>query len=139
MRTLGKKSGKRRSVAAIQMAPMIDMVFLLIVFFMCVSSISQAGLRREVDLPESEESEVPEDLSNRITVSIDSEYRIFLNASLIEKNRLSRALSNIAVESSDLKLNVRADQSVPYGEVKAIMRAAAEAGISEIVYATHQK
>ena len=46
---------RRRELSAeeFQMAPMIDMVFLLLVFFMCVSSLAQADKRTPVELPES--------------------------------------------------------------------------------------
>jgi hypothetical protein len=44
------------------MAPLIDMVF-----FMCVSSLAQADRHLSIALPESAESDVPDDLSNRGT------------------------------------------------------------------------
>lgn len=49
------------------MTPMIDMVFLLLVFFMTVSTLAQAERAKEVDLPESAESDVPgaSELSDR--------------------------------------------------------------------------
>jgi biopolymer transport protein ExbD len=53
-----------------QMAPMIDMVFLLLVFFMCVSSMAQADKAIPLELPESEASKVPKDLSDRGTLSM---------------------------------------------------------------------
>lgn len=139
MRTLSKNSGKRAENANVQMAPMIDMVFLLLVFFMCVSSISQAGLRVEVDLAESEKSEVPDDLSNRVAVSVNADKQVFLNAEMIDEMELKEALSRIASESAETKLIIRADESVPYVEIKGIMSSAAAVGIVEIVYATHQR
>ena len=48
-----------------QMAPMIDMVFLLLVFFMTVASVAKSQRQVELDLPESEESKVPEDVSEQ--------------------------------------------------------------------------
>tara|TARA_B110000037_G_C16973315_1_gene445963 strand:+ start:469 stop:888 length:420 start_codon:yes stop_codon:yes gene_type:complete len=139
MRTLKRQGGKGREIAGVQMAPMIDMVFLLLVFFMCVSSISQAGLQIEVDLAESDRSEVPEDLSNRVMVSIDSEGRVFLNAQLMEDGQLMGELEKAVSSSESLKLNIRADRSVHYSDVREVMKVAAGIGISEIVYATHQR
>jgi len=62
------------------MAPMIDMVFLLLVFFMCVSSLSQAGHRVELNLPESTSSETPKDLSKRLLLSIQKDGSFYLGA-----------------------------------------------------------
>ena len=44
------------------MTPMIDMVFLLLVFFMTVSTLAQADRQVELELPESASSDVPNDL-----------------------------------------------------------------------------
>ncbi|HBR92976.1 MAG TPA: biopolymer transporter ExbD, partial [Opitutae bacterium] len=41
------------------MTPMIDMVFLLLVFFMTVSTLAQADRAKKLDLPESAQSDVP--------------------------------------------------------------------------------
>ena len=49
------------------MTPMIDMVFLLLVFFMTVSTLAQADRAKKLDLPPSAQSDVPEaeDLADR--------------------------------------------------------------------------
>ncbi|MEN8862889.1 MAG: biopolymer transporter ExbD, partial [Lentimonas sp.] len=62
------------------MTPMIDMVFLLLVFFMTVSTLAQADRRVKLDLPESSQSDVPEDLADRGTISLDADGVIYLRA-----------------------------------------------------------
>ncbi|MCC5788171.1 MAG: biopolymer transporter ExbD, partial [Opitutales bacterium] len=69
---------KQRPSEAFQMAPMIDMVFLLLVFFMTVGTLAQADRTVELDLPESEESRVSEDLSGRGIISVREDGAIFL-------------------------------------------------------------
>ncbi|MFU8849344.1 MAG: ExbD/TolR family protein, partial [Opitutales bacterium] len=66
---------KRRHQAPedFQMAPMIDMVFLLLVFFMTVASVAQNQRQVKLDLPESDESKIPEDASGRGILSVDAE------------------------------------------------------------------
>ncbi len=120
------------------MAPMIDMVFLLLVFFMCVSSITQAGTQIKLDLPDSTTSEVPKDLSHRLTLSIQEDETIFLNGRHVASEDLEQELRELMKSFPELKLRIRADQSVPYERVKIVMKKAAAAGIQDYIYATYQ-
>jgi biopolymer transport protein ExbD len=121
-----------------QMAPMIDMVFLLLVFFMCVSSLSQAGRRTPVELPASAESKVPTDLSDRATVSLLADGTIFIGPERSDLGTLSTRLRRAIAEKPGLRLEVRGDRGVPFAEMRKVLRVCAEAGAAEIIYATHQ-
>ena len=122
----------------VPMAPMIDMVFLLLVFFMCVSSMSQAGHRVELDLPESTASETSKDLSNRVILSIKADGIFYLGGALVEEARLEERLKSLSESYPELKLRIRADRSVAYRDVKRAMQAATSAGISDYLYGTLQ-
>jgi len=120
------------------MAPMIDMVFLLLVFFMCVSSLSEAGNKVEVDLPKSNVAKVPDDLSGRITVAVKENGDVYLGGREVGKSALRTQLEILVSESFALKLRIRADANTEFSEIREIMRIAAEVGISDVIYATHQ-
>jgi len=120
------------------MTPMIDMVFLLLVFFMCVSSLAQADKKLKLDLPESTESKVPEDLTDRGTVSVDAEGRVYLGATPVELERLTEAVRTELARRPDLRVLVRAERSVAFREIRKVLKACAEAGAGEVVYATFQ-
>ncbi len=120
------------------MAPMIDMVFLLLVFFMCVSSLSQAGHRVELDLPESTASETPKDLSNRVILSIQKDGTVFLGGLRVEGDALEGRLRDLQERFPEIKLRIRADQATEFAEVKSAMAAASKAGISDYIYGTIQ-
>jgi biopolymer transport protein ExbD len=121
-----------------QMAPMIDMVFLLLVFFMCVSSLSQADKRTPVALPESVESKVPEDLQNRAMVTVQSGGAIHVGGEATDLAGLGRRLRDALAKNPRLRLQLRADARLTFAEIKKVLRACAEAGAYEIIYATHQ-
>lgn len=120
------------------MAPMIDMVFLLLVFFMCVSTLAIAEKSRPVELAESRESKVPEDLSDRVTISVEADGTVFVGMDPATFDALRDRLQARLSDRGNVKVHVRADQRVPYGEIKKALRLCAEAGASEVVYATHQ-
>lgn len=120
------------------MAPMIDMVFLLLVFFMCVSSLAQADKRTPVELPESIESKVPEDLKDRAIVTVQAGGNVFIGGEATDLPDLGRRLRTSLAENPRLRLQVRADRTATFAEIKTVLRSCAEAGAYEIIYATHQ-
>lgn len=134
---------RRRKVAAPEedfpMTPMIDMVFLLLVFFMTVSTLAQAEKSIEVDLPESVESDVPKDLADRGTISIDAEGNIYLGMSEHDIASMKTIIESSIEENPELRIHVRADQRTPYESIRRVLRACAEVGAYEVIYATHQK
>lgn len=120
------------------MTPMIDMVFLLLVFFMTVSTLARADKQVKLDLPESVESDVPEDLSDRGTVSLDAEGNIYLGARALDLDAMQAEMKKALEMNPELRIHVRADQVTPYREIKKVLRACAEVGAYEVIYATYQ-
>lgn len=120
------------------MTPMIDMVFLLLVFFMCVSSLAQADRKLKLDLAESTESKVPEDLSNRGVVSVAADGRVYLGATVVEIERLKEAIREELSRRPGLRVLVRAEKSVAFREIRKVLKACAEAGAGEVIYSTVQ-
>jgi len=120
------------------MAPMIDMVFLLLVFFLFAGTFARASKPREVELAQSDQSQVPEDTSARLTVTLEADGRIFLGDEAIELPALGKVLREAHAENPDLGLNLRANRETPYREVRAVLKRSSEAGISDVIYATHQ-
>lgn len=123
----------------IPMAPMIDMVFLLLVFFMVVSTVAQAEKFKEVELPKSEESEVPEDASGRGTITVDAEGNIYHGAARIDLAEMKTRIRSALADNPELTIYVRADQAANYGAIKKVLKGCAEAGAFEVIYATNQK
>lgn len=120
------------------MTPMIDMVFLLLVFFMTVSTLAQADRRVKLDLPESSQSDVPEDLADRGTISLDADGVIYLRAEPQSLETMQAAIKQSLAENPELRIHVRADQATAYSEIKKVLRACAEVGAYEVIYATYQ-
>jgi biopolymer transport protein ExbD len=121
-----------------QMAPMIDMVFLLLVFFMTVSTLAQAQQRVELDLPESEEAKVPEDLANRTPVSIQRDGTLYWGAQPVPREELVERLAGLLAAEPDLRVQVRADHDTPFEHVRTALQACAEAGAYDVLYSTYE-
>jgi biopolymer transport protein ExbD len=121
-----------------QMAPMIDMVFLLLVFFMTVATVAQSQRRVELDLPESFESRVPDDVSARGILSVNADGDYFIGEQRMALEEIAVAIRARLREQPDLRVQVRADRSTEFGAIQALLKTAAEAGAFEVIYATYE-
>jgi len=116
------------------------MVFLLLVFFMTVSTLAQADRAKKLDLPESAQSDVPEagDLADRGTLSLDADGTIYLGLEPITLEAMQRTMQASLEANPELRIHLRADQATPYGAIKKVLKACAEVGAYEVIYATYQ-
>jgi biopolymer transport protein ExbD len=122
------------------MTPMIDMVFLLLVFFMTVSTLAQADRSKKLDLPQSAQSDVPDadNLPNRGSISIDAAGVIYLGMEAVSLEDMQATMKASLEANPELRINLRADQATPYAEIKQVLKACAEVGAYEVIYATYQ-
>lgn len=135
----------------IDMAPMIDMVFLLLVFFMVASHLQSEEYIRIEDIPRAESATMPDDRSDRVIVSLldhpeTGEVSIHLGHAVVDEETLRETMverNERFLERSTgderLKLFLRAPSGMEHGEVRRIMRIAAEAGILDIIFATYER
>ena len=121
------------------MTPMIDMVFLLLVFFMTVSTLAQSERSVDLNLPESASSIVSDNLNNRGTISLDAQGQIFLGMQLKTLQQMKSVIKASLADNPDLRIHVRADQATPYKAIKKVLRTCAEVGAYEVIYATYQE
>ncbi len=104
---------RHATITGFNMTPMIDIVFLLLIFFMTVSQISRA-LDHPVDLPKAKHGGQPIESVN-ITINLDVDGNIFVANQPMSLEQLSIALAGelarVNQEPARLKILVRCDRS----------------------------
>ena len=121
-----------------QLAPMIDMTFLLLIFFMVTTKISKEQIKEEVKLPVASNAIIPEDVSNRGIISIDAQGRYFIGQEIADKKRLAEYLKKRFENTPPLRLYIRADQKTSGKKIKEIMKMAADAGAVDVIFGSYQ-
>ena len=121
-----------------EMTPMIDIVFLLITFFMTVTSFSTAELVN-VDMPYAKQAKVPEDSRDRQFVSIDINGKYFLGGQPSDLENIKNTLALRNSTKGFKGVYLRADKKTPYKYVSDLMKACAEAGVYDIIFGTLQE
>ena len=122
------------------MAPMIDMVFLLLVFFMTVSTLAKEA-RPETELPLSESASVPSAAPPRDIISIlpgSSGYQLFWYNSLVEEDKLAALIKDGEKGGSAPGILLRGPPEAPWSEFERIMEVLRETGVHEVTLATFE-
>jgi biopolymer transport protein ExbD len=125
--------------AKIQMTPMIDMTFLLLVFFMVTSKITKEQKKLDIKLPIAATAKMPDDLSGRDIINIGAHGQLYTGDTAVDLPQLRRYLRQRLIDYPPLKVLVRADAQTPAKQIKEVMRAAAEAGAIEVIFSAYNK
>ena len=120
-----------------ELTPMIDIVFLLIAFFMTLISFISAELV-ELKLPDANQASIPEDPGERQFISIDQEGKVFIGATESSYTALPNALNTMRAQYPNLKVFLRADAQTSHRFVNQAMEACAEAGIFDLIFASNK-
>jgi len=127
---------KKRRRVAINITSLIDVVLLLLIFFMVSTNfIEQPGMK--LDLPDSETAS--SSAGNDLEVIIQPDGDIFFNGNAITIEDLRAQFEKLAGESSDQSLLLKADKSVTHGTVMEVMDIARINGIQKIIIASTKK
>ena len=128
---------RNREEVSVNLTPLIDVVFLLLIFFM-VSTTFTKETHLAIDLPESSGALQPEQLQQiEITISKSGEFSVngqgLVNGQL---QTLKRALSKVSEGDSQRPLIITADANTPYQSVVRAMDAAGQLGFTNLSMTT---
>lgn len=124
---------KRLTKSIINLTPMVDMLFLILLFFLVTSSfIEQPNIRLE--LPSTKYASTSKIEERTLTISQDG--KLFYQNKPVERKDLITVLKDAFSRQDDKTLVLRADKNVPYGVVVDVMDAAKGAGLKRIVAPT---
>ena len=130
---------RRREIkkARIEIIPMIDTIFFLLVFFM-ISTLSMArysGL--PVNLPKAATGQQPPSESAAVTVGPDG--KVSIDKQEVARERIAEILRARLAKNSELLVLINADEKVEHGIVVEIMDAARQAGVTKMAIAVKPK
>ena len=123
---------KGRLSGGLELTPMIDVVFLLMIFFLVASKLDEADRFIDVVLPKASAAKPLTSRPREFLVNIDREGNYFVGARPIAISDLQTLLKQAAVDNPKRQtVIVRADENVAHKFVVAAMNACVEAGIED--------
>jgi len=122
----------------VDLTSLIDVVFLLLIFFMVSTTFERQALLK-VDLPEASEVEDRTELPDSLELVIDGEGRMYLNDQRLidsEERTIRAAIEQAAGDNRTIPLILRADRLTPHHHVVTAMDVAAQLGFRNLSIAT---
>jgi len=118
----------------IEIIPMIDTMFFLLVFFMIATLAMTIQHGMPVSLPTAESS--TDKIAEHVSLTLTREGRLYYNKEVITLQELKIRLANLRQSSSDPSLLINADEQVPHGKVITVMDLIRLSGITSMGIAT---
>ena len=135
-RTGRRGRGSRRApMAEINVTPLVDVMLVLLIIFMVTAPMLTAGV--PVDLPDSRANALPQE-QQEITVAITGDGAIYLDNNLLAPGELPDRLATVGCGAGEERqVTLRADRSLDYGRVMAVMGELNRAGCNQVSLVTH--
>ncbi len=130
----------RKTSVGFNMTPMIDVVFLLIIFFLVSNHLAQREQLHPLELPTAvagQREATP--ATPRFTVSVHADGRIWHDGQWLSRQELMERLMKSPLRAQNgFELRIRCDRSTNYREVEPILRRAGQLGIHRVAFAVVQ-
>jgi biopolymer transport protein TolR len=132
MGSSNNKIGGRKYVpmAEINVTPFIDVMLVLLIVFMVTAPLLNAGV--QVDLPKSDAAAINDDNQKPIEVSFDGSGQIYVGETKVDRSELLTKLGALANNDVEQRIFIRADQTLPYGDVMSVIGIINKAGYRKV-------
>ena len=120
---------RHRPMGEINVTPFVDVMLVLLIVFMVTAPLLTVGV--EVDLPKTKAGAINADAAP-LVVSIKSDGSLYLQETVVESEALIPRLKAISNANPDVRIFVRGDRAVSYGEVLSVMGRIQSAGFEKV-------
>lgn len=126
---------RERSRPVLPLAGMVDVLFLLLIFFMTASVFREAEAQIDIDLPEAATAADPGVAADQVTVNIDASNRVYLGEREVSFEALPGELARLAEEAGIREVVVRGDAGSDWGVGVRVTDLAKQAGLGASIAA----
>jgi len=135
-------NSSQRAPLGINMTPMIDVVFLLIIFFLVSSHLARQEVQMALNLPAAETSQPTEVESDtpRLVINVLPDGRAVVGGRTLDREEVQRMIEYEAGRRREqLEVRIRSDRRAPYETVEPVMVACARAGVWRVTFAVVER
>ena len=122
--------------AGFQIAPMIDIVFLLLIFFIVTWSFARYETELEVTVPTAEEGKYRRHSVGEVIINVSRDGAIIVNRRQLSDEELREILARISKDYPDQAVILRGDENVDYRHVVRVLDICRAANIWNVAFAT---
>ncbi|MGR3311496.1 MAG: ExbD/TolR family protein [Candidatus Brocadiales bacterium] len=128
-----------RSESAFQLAPMVDILFILLIFFIVTYAFQQIERDMRIGLPATEEAGQVDLTIRDIIINISREGKIIVTGRELSLTKLKELLARAVNTLKAQSILIRADKKTFHGDVVRVMDVCAGLNINKISFITIQK
>jgi len=132
-----RRRKKQPDEVGFQLTPMIDMTFLLLIFFMVTQRITEQELSVPVRLPVALSAVVPGRIE-RDVINLDGEGRYFIGDRAASADEVLDHLRTQFRDFPPLQIYLRADRNTPTSRIREFVEMAAEVGAIDLIFGVHE-
>ena len=134
------RSSHQNTSGGINMTPMIDVVFQMIIFFVCTAQLEREQFSEWINLPHAPNApEVSQEKDPRtITIEVDEKGKVSIGRTPLSISRLRQVLektvSDYGQHGITIPVQIRADADARHASVKRVMDSCTSAGLYKITF-----
>ncbi len=129
---VSQRSRRRGAMnSTINITPLVDVMLVLMVIFMVAAPMLNVG-GISVDLPKSKANPLDKSQEEPVIISMSKDQKLFIQDIDMPFEDLVKKLQGLLSQKPDLKIYLKADQSLSYGQVMDMMGALSKEGLSQI-------
>ena len=133
------KSKRLNSESEVNILPLIDVLFAILLFFMLSSIVLTEKNQIAVQRPTNSQAEHIDEAKKTITITLQNDRKLYLEEDEIRTTELSQRLKRLSQDSSIDQVLIDADTACIYGEVMEILGIVKAAGLNSIGLAVNQR
>lgn len=128
-------SERRRAPVLLDLTPLIDVVFLLLIFFMVSTTFVQDAAGLKIDLPRSDNRDAI-DAKQDVSIRVAADGGVFVDDAGVTLESLREHLAAAAKKNPETMVVLEADQAVDHGRVVEVLDLARDLGLTRFAIAT---
>jgi len=119
------------SSVRMDLTPIIDMVFLLLIFFLVATTFHQTEREMQIALPAASSAGPISTALRELVINVDEQGGIILTGRTVSPDELRAIVTEAVKQNADQKVTVRGDQNTAYANIVQVLDICKGAGIQE--------
>ena len=120
------------------LAPMIDVILVLTIFFMCATKFSDSERKFDLDLPKAGAAATAADRGPE-TVEVEATGAVRFAGETLDIAGLAERLAAVRSTRPDVSVTIRGERSVPHGRMAEVYEACRQAGVTRVAIAVQSR
>jgi biopolymer transport protein ExbD len=120
----------------IQLAPLVDIAFWALIFFMAIAALNQMESEMDITVPQSKSATQPAQSSGKIIVNVTADGRFVVNQKQLTSDELDAMLKKVTQLFPNQAVIIRADQNTYHKYVVQVLDACMRSNITDISFST---